>query len=116
MSPATLLLNTADRFNNELPIHNGYSGIHKLVKEVKREFNYRPLRQGVPLKIGDKVLRKVMHRKDATTSQKNQPTSEGPFTVEQHLYGDTYIIQRIGKKTRSGKEKVHADRLKIFQD
>uniref|UniRef100_A0A0N5A066 Integrase catalytic domain-containing protein n=1 Tax=Parastrongyloides trichosuri TaxID=131310 RepID=A0A0N5A066_PARTI len=43
MSSATLLLNTADRFNNEPPIHNGYSGIHKLVKEVKREFNYRPL-------------------------------------------------------------------------
>uniref|UniRef100_A0A0N5BZ40 RNA-directed DNA polymerase n=2 Tax=Strongyloides papillosus TaxID=174720 RepID=A0A0N5BZ40_STREA len=117
LSPAQILLNTSDRFTEETQIHNGYSGIHKLIKDTRDQFHEPDLkRHGLKLNEGDLVLRKVMHRKDAATSAKNQPTWEGPFKVIKHLYGDTYEIERIGnhRRTRLAIEKIHADRLKKY--
>uniref|UniRef100_A0A0N5C2Q0 Reverse transcriptase domain-containing protein n=1 Tax=Strongyloides papillosus TaxID=174720 RepID=A0A0N5C2Q0_STREA len=115
LSPAQILLNTSDRWINEQPMHNGYSGLHELIKDTKDRFTENDIqRKGQKLNPGDLVLRKVMHRKDTDTSQKNQPTWEGPFKIMKHLYGDTYEIARVGRKTRSAIEKVHADRLKKY--
>uniref|UniRef100_A0A0N5CFP7 Integrase catalytic domain-containing protein n=1 Tax=Strongyloides papillosus TaxID=174720 RepID=A0A0N5CFP7_STREA len=116
-SPAQTLLNTPDCITNELSIHNGCSGIHNVIKETREQF-YEPelKRHGLKLKDGDLVLRKIMHRKDASTSAKNQPTWKGHFKVVKHLYGDTYEIQKVGDhhRTRSAVDKVHADRLKRY--
>uniref|UniRef100_A0A0N5CC24 RNA-directed DNA polymerase n=1 Tax=Strongyloides papillosus TaxID=174720 RepID=A0A0N5CC24_STREA len=93
IEPAKLLLNTGDSFISSAPIHNGYTGIiplyQSLHKNVKRE---QIRRHGTEINVGDKVLKKVMFRKDAKTSHKNQPTWEGPYRVLQCLYGDTYEI------------------------
>uniref|UniRef100_A0A0K0EMN9 Integrase catalytic domain-containing protein n=1 Tax=Strongyloides stercoralis TaxID=6248 RepID=A0A0K0EMN9_STRER len=117
LSLAQIMLNTAYHFIDKTPIHNGYSGIHNLIKDTKQQFDEPYLqRHGFKLKIGNLVLRKLMHRKDATTSHKKQPTLEGPFEIIKHLYGDTYEIERVSKhrKTRLSIEKVHADRHKRY--
>uniref|UniRef100_A0A0N5B5H9 Reverse transcriptase domain-containing protein n=1 Tax=Strongyloides papillosus TaxID=174720 RepID=A0A0N5B5H9_STREA len=76
------------------------------------------MRHGFIPKDGDLVLQKIIHRKDAITSGKNQPIWEGPFKVNKNLYGNTYEIQRIGDhhRTRSAVYKVHADRLKCISN
>uniref|UniRef100_A0A0N5CDY0 RNA-directed DNA polymerase n=1 Tax=Strongyloides papillosus TaxID=174720 RepID=A0A0N5CDY0_STREA len=112
---AKLLLNTGDSFISSAQIHNGYTGMiplyQSLHKNVKRE---QIRRHGTEINVGDKVLKKVMFRKDAKTSHKNQPTCEDPYTVLQCFYLDTYEIQKINnnRKTRHSIEKVHGDMLK----
>uniref|UniRef100_A0A0N5BMH8 RNA-directed DNA polymerase n=1 Tax=Strongyloides papillosus TaxID=174720 RepID=A0A0N5BMH8_STREA len=154
LSPAQIVLNTPDRSVSDENIHNGYSGIHELIKNdrsvsdenihngysgihelikntkslievgiheliknTKSQFEQDKIdRKGLQLNPGDLVLRRVMHRKDAKTSHKNQPIWEGPFKVLQHLYGDTYEIEdtRKHRKTRLAIEKIHSDRLKKY--
>uniref|UniRef100_A0A0N5B5G0 HTH_48 domain-containing protein n=1 Tax=Strongyloides papillosus TaxID=174720 RepID=A0A0N5B5G0_STREA len=116
LSPAQILLNIPDRILNDETIHNGLSGIHELIKDTKDQFNDpEQSRSGIKINVGDLILRKVMHKKDATTSMKNQPTWKGPFKIIKHLYGDTYEILRVGKRhTRLSYEKCHADRMKKY--
>uniref|UniRef100_A0A0N5BMH4 Integrase catalytic domain-containing protein n=1 Tax=Strongyloides papillosus TaxID=174720 RepID=A0A0N5BMH4_STREA len=117
LSLAQRVVNTPDRSVSDENIHNGYSGIHELIKNTKSQFEQDKIdRKGLQLNPGDLVLRRVMHRKDAKTSHKNQPIWEGPFKVLQHLYGDTYEIEdtRKHRKTRLAIEKIHSDRLKKY--
>uniref|UniRef100_A0A0K0FRU0 RNA-directed DNA polymerase n=1 Tax=Strongyloides venezuelensis TaxID=75913 RepID=A0A0K0FRU0_STRVS len=117
LSPAQILLNTSDRFTEDTQIHNGYSRIHRLIKDKRDQFHKPDLkRHGHKFKEGDLVLRKIMHRRDAATSAKNQPQWEDPFTVVKRLYEDTYKIERLGnhRRTRLSVEKIHADRLKKY--
>uniref|UniRef100_A0A0N5BQV6 Integrase catalytic domain-containing protein n=1 Tax=Strongyloides papillosus TaxID=174720 RepID=A0A0N5BQV6_STREA len=102
LTPAQILLNSSD------------NGLHELIKDTKERFDNDIQRHGRKLNPGDLVLRKVMIRKDSETSQKNQLTWEVPFKIIKHLYGDTYEIERVGKRTRSAIEKVHVDRLKLY--
>uniref|UniRef100_A0A0K0FSE6 Integrase catalytic domain-containing protein n=1 Tax=Strongyloides venezuelensis TaxID=75913 RepID=A0A0K0FSE6_STRVS len=106
-----------EKFNHTLRasirIHIGES-----LAADKRDQFYKPdlKRHGHKFKEGDLVLRKIMHRKDAATSAKNQPQWEDPFTVVKRLYGDTYKIERLEnhRRTRLSVEKIHADRLKKY--
>uniref|UniRef100_A0A0K0FJT1 Integrase catalytic domain-containing protein n=1 Tax=Strongyloides venezuelensis TaxID=75913 RepID=A0A0K0FJT1_STRVS len=69
---AQILLNTSDRTTNQIPMHNGFSGIHHFIKDTKEQFHKPDLkRYGLKLKIGDLVLRKIRHRKDAATLANN---------------------------------------------
>uniref|UniRef100_A0AAF5DM22 Integrase catalytic domain-containing protein n=1 Tax=Strongyloides stercoralis TaxID=6248 RepID=A0AAF5DM22_STRER len=115
ISPAQLLLNTADLFADNIPFNNKYSGIHKLYKTAKLITDKDLVsRHGLTLNIDDLVMKKIHNRKDASTSNKNQPTWEGPYTVHKHLYGDTYEIINHNKlkNTRQKFEKIHASMLK----
>uniref|UniRef100_A0A0N5BMS7 Ribonucleoside-diphosphate reductase n=1 Tax=Strongyloides papillosus TaxID=174720 RepID=A0A0N5BMS7_STREA len=75
LSPAQILLNIPDRILHDEAIHNGLSGIYELIKDTKDQFtDPEQSRSWIKFNVGDLILRKFMHRKDASTSMKNQPT------------------------------------------
>uniref|UniRef100_A0A0N5BBN4 RNA-directed DNA polymerase n=1 Tax=Strongyloides papillosus TaxID=174720 RepID=A0A0N5BBN4_STREA len=119
IAPATLLLNTPDNLTNNISIHNGYSGILQLYKNTKTELKDDDTRRkGIQIQPNDLVMKKVVSRKDTSTSNKNQPTWDGSYKVIQRLYGDTYEIEKLGKsrKTRQNIEKIHGDMLKLHNN
>uniref|UniRef100_A0A0K0FAX0 RNA-directed DNA polymerase n=1 Tax=Strongyloides venezuelensis TaxID=75913 RepID=A0A0K0FAX0_STRVS len=116
IAPATLLLNIPDHLANNDSIHNGYSDILQLYKSTKIELKDENIRRkGIQIQPNDLVMKKIISRKDTSTSNKNQPTWDGPYKVIQCLYGDTYEIEKIGRsrKTRQNIEKIHRDMLKL---
>uniref|UniRef100_A0A0K0F1C9 Integrase catalytic domain-containing protein n=1 Tax=Strongyloides venezuelensis TaxID=75913 RepID=A0A0K0F1C9_STRVS len=82
IEPAKLVLNTRDSFiDTNTPFHNEYTSIILLNQSAQdRVVKTKHMRRhDETVKQEDRVLKKIMFRKDAKTSHKNQPTWEIPI-------------------------------------
>uniref|UniRef100_A0A0N5CIF0 Integrase catalytic domain-containing protein n=1 Tax=Strongyloides papillosus TaxID=174720 RepID=A0A0N5CIF0_STREA len=115
--PCYFILNTADKFSDEISVNSLLSGLKDFIQFGRTEFSEsKPKRKGKVLSPGMFVMRRVLHKKLNHTLHKNRNIFEGPYKIIKHLHADTYIIQKCSRTGRitGREERVTTDRLKII--